>query len=148
MKQVIILMLLVAALSGGLLYAGGTVLAIGLGVLTLTTIILVAFALGGWWTARTMRLGAKLATEAASRNDQHDAVKIKALAQLTREAIKAKNQALPTEARYPALPPLPFESVEGTFTIAGLDEEETVEERSALAGQARPTATANDLGHF
>ena len=67
------------------------------------------------------------AIENQSRNDQYDAVRIKALSELTWEAIKANREELPApQAGYPALPP--FNAIDGTFTIAGLDETEGIEQ--------------------
>lgn len=118
MKQTIFLIVITTGFLAGLIYLGGAALAIGLGAISLTAVIFGAFALGSWWTAKVMAAGAKIAITSAGQNDAHDAMKIKALAGLTQEAIKAKN--LPP-ANYPILP---FNTVDGTFTIAGLDDTE------------------------
>lgn len=122
MKHIILIILLVSTFLGILFYVGGYTLMAGLGALALTTIIFAAFSLGVKWAHRLMSDGARLAIESASNNDKHDALKIQALADLTREAIKAKQESLSHPTGYPALPPL--NTVEGTFTIAGLEDEE------------------------
>lgn len=122
MKMWIIVLSFVGVILAVLAWFGGTPFFIGLGVVALTVIILVSFALGGYWTFTTMKEGARLAIESASRNDEHDATKIKALSELTREAIKAKNEAQANGGGYPALPPL--NAIDGSFTIAGLESEE------------------------
>ena len=89
----------------------------------LTSVIFLSFALGVKWAHKLMTDGAKLAIESASKNDEYDAVKVKALAELTREAIKAKHETLPApQTGYPALPPI--NAIDGTFTIAGLENED------------------------
>ncbi len=120
MKQTLITMSTFGLILATLFYFGGLVLMVGLWVICLTAIILLSFAIGSWWSRKLMADGAQIAIESASRNDQHDAEKIKALSDLTREAIKAKYDSLPAGNGYPALP---ASFVEGNFTIAGLDEE-------------------------
>lgn len=122
MKQTILIIFVLSIILATLFYVGGYALMVGLGALALTTIIFMAFALGVKWAHRLMTAGAKLAIESTSNNDKHDALKIQALAGLTREAIKAKQETLSRTTGYPALPPL--NTVEGTFTIAGLEDEE------------------------
>ncbi len=120
MKQSLITVFTFSLILATLFYFGGQVLIAGLGVIGLTTIILLSFAIGSNWTRKLIADGAQIAIESASRNDEHDATKIKALSDLTREAIKAKNESLAAGSGYPALP---ASFVEGNFTIAGLDEE-------------------------
>ena len=122
MKQTILIIFVLSVILAILFYLGGYVLMAGLGAIALTTIIFMAFALGVKWAHRLMTDGAKLAIESTSNNDKHDALKIQALADLTREAIKAKHESLSKTTGYPALPLL--NTVEGTFTIAGLEDEE------------------------
>ncbi len=123
----IIALVIVAVTLIGLAYIGGMAFFVGLGAVALTALILVA--VGAWWNRRAMLDGAQLAINSASKNDEHDASKIKALADLTREAIKARNQATasaptaPAVGGFPALPPFGGEVVETSFTIAGLEEE-------------------------
>jgi hypothetical protein len=126
MRQAILVMFLVSVLLAALWYFGGYALLAGLIAITLVIVIFGAFALGASWSRKLMGDGARLAIESSSRNDQFDAVKIKALAELTREAIKAKNEALPAPGGFPALPPFNYgqNTIDGAFTIAGLDEEQ------------------------
>ena len=108
-------------------YFGGYALLVGLGAIGLTVVIFMSFALGVKWSHKLMVTGAELAINSQAKNDEYDAVKIKALSELTREAIKAKQEALPApQAGYPALPP--FNAIDGTFTIAGLDKNEGIEQ--------------------
>jgi hypothetical protein len=69
-----------------------------------------------------IQVGAEIAIRSAGQNDAHDAIKIKALAALAQETMKARNQSPPPAAGYPALPP--FTAADGSFTIAGLESEE------------------------
>lgn len=108
-------------------YFGGYALLVGLGAIGLTAVIFASFAFGVKWSHKLMTDGARLAIDSQAKNDEYDAVKIKALSELTREAIKAKQEALPApQVGYPALPP--FNTIDGTFTIAGLDESEGIEQ--------------------
>lgn len=123
MKQTIITLFLLAALFAGLFYIGGYVLLAGLGAIGLTFLIVFAFAVGSQWTKRMIQTGAEIAIRSAGQNDAHDAIKIKALAGLAEETMKLKNQPLQLPAAgYPLLPP--FSAVDGTFTIAGLENED------------------------
>lgn len=106
-------------------YFGGYALLVGLGAIGLTAVIFASFALGVKWSHKLMVTGAKLAINSQAKNDEYDAIKIKALSELTREAIKAKREELPASQGYPALPP--FNAIDGTFTIAGLEETEEVQ---------------------
>ncbi len=126
-KPIIITTLLLTVILAGLFYAGGSVLAMGLGIIFATGIILASIALGSYWTRMLIADGAQIAIESASRNDEFDTRKIEALSNygkdVAKETIKAQNKSLPAGSGYPALPPPPS-FVEGrSFTIAGLDEE-------------------------
>ena len=126
MKQTIMVTLVTTTLLAGLFFLGGYYLLAGLGAVGLTTIIFLAFGLGAQWCRKLMTDGARLAIEAASRNDDHDARKIAALAKLTGEAIRIKteapaNNSYPLVTGYPALPPT---TTDGAFTIAGFDDNE------------------------
>ncbi len=121
MKQTIITVIALSLLLAILFYFGGVILMAGLGVIGLVAVILLSFAIGSSWTRKLIADGAKIAIESASRNDEHDATKIKALSELTRDAIKAKAEGLQANSGYPALPQ---SFVEGAFTIAGLESEE------------------------
>ena len=125
MKQQILTLFVLTLIFVTMFYFGGYVLMVGLGVIGLTTIIFISFAMGAKVSRLLMTEGARLAIESTSRNDEHDAAKIKALSDLTREAMKAKNSAWQTNDTYPALSP--FNTVDGTFTIAGLEDEEVDE---------------------
>jgi hypothetical protein len=122
MKQTVLTVCVLSIILATLFYLGGYILLTGLGALALTAIIFTAFALGARWANKLMTDGARLAIESTSNNDRHDAIKIQALAGLTREAIKAKNESLPPPSGYPALPPL--DAIEGDFSIAGIEDEE------------------------
>jgi hypothetical protein len=122
MKQTILFTMLLVTLVAGLFYLGGFWLAVGLATLATTGIIFAAFALGSFWTAKTMVAGAQIAIKSAGQNDAHDALKIKALAALAQETMKIRNQSPPPAVGYPALPP--FNAVDGSFTIAGLESED------------------------
>lgn len=128
MKQQLFTLLVLGILVSVLFYFGGYALLVGLGVIGLTAIIFGSFALGARWARSLMSEGARLAIESASRNDAHDAIKIKAMADLGRELVKARNQVLPAGDSYPALPPLSG-VVDGSFTIAGLEDEETTNQQ-------------------
>jgi hypothetical protein len=117
MKITIVLVLMLTFILATLFYLGGYVLLAGLGAIALTSLLILAFAIGSSWTRKLINDGARIAIEATSRNDQHDAQKITALAGLTREAIKAKMDSL---NGYPALPDI----VDGSFTITGLESED------------------------
>lgn len=73
------------------------------------------------WTLNAMKAGAQIAIDASNSNDRNDATKIKALADLTRETVKAHSKALPNSQGFPPLPPNSF--TKGNFTIDGLDED-------------------------
>ncbi len=135
MKQVIstfIIIFILAGIALGVWYAGGMALAIILGVLGLSAIILVAFTLGSRWSHKMIQEGARIAISSGAVNDQHDALKTKALAELVGHALKQfKHSAPPTGfPAMPSLPPIPDHRLmltdysEANFTIAGLEEED------------------------
>lgn len=113
---------------------GGTVVAVTLGVLTLTGLIFVAFTLGSLWTYKSIQAGANMAIQSSAVNDRYDAVKTKALADLVGEALKVSQKQKRT-----AIPPtaLPLFEVEDqpnqpllpafSFPIDGLDDENNPE---------------------
>ena len=72
------------------------------------------------WTLNAMKAGAQIAIDASNSNDRNDATKIKALADLTRETVKAHSKALPNGQGFPPLPPSSF--TEASFTIEGLED--------------------------
>ena len=125
MKQTILTVTTLSLVLAVLFYFGGIVLMAGLGVIGLVAVILLSFAIGSYWTKNLIMSGAQIAIESTSRNDEYDTRKIEALSNygkdVAKEAIKAKNKSLPAGSGYPALPP---SFVEGSFTIAGLDDEE------------------------
>ncbi len=123
-KPIVITTLLLAVILAVLFYFGGYVLMFGLSVLGLTAVILLSFAIGSYWTKNLIMSGAQIAIESTSRNDEYDTRKIEALSNygkdVAKEVIKVKNEGLPAGSGYPALPP---SFVEGSFTIAGLEDE-------------------------
>jgi len=135
MKHVISTFIIIFILTGialGVWYAGGVVLAIILGVLGLSAIMLAAFTLGSRWSRKMIQEGAQIAISSGAVNDQHDALKTKALAELVGHALKQfKHNAPPAGfPAMPSLPPIPDHPLmltdysEANFTIAGLDEED------------------------
>ena len=142
--QKVIIILVVAAIGVTWWQFGGTVLALVLGTIFLTSLLALAFFLGGRWTYKAMQDGARLAIQSSALNDQHDALKTKALAELVGQAFKLvkANQGTPASVGFPALPvieggkPLLAEgTLDADFTIAGLDDE--ADERPAT-----PASTA------
>jgi len=135
MKQgVLISAIISGSLIGLWLMIGSTGVAIGLAVITLTSIVFAAFALGSWWTRQTLMDGAQLANERATATDQYDAIKMKAITDLIREIIKLKSENLSPPHEFPALPLSKYQAVEGSFTIAGLDEIDDLDE-TAVANE-------------
>jgi hypothetical protein len=134
--QMILIILVLAAIGVTWWQFGGTVLAIILGTIGLTTLLAIAFLLGGRRTFKAIETGAKIAVQSSAVNDQHDALKTKALAELVGQAFKLvrANQRSPGAAGFPALPmmnvnvpgkPLLTDgTLEANFTIEGLDDEE------------------------
>jgi hypothetical protein len=135
MQKILIILVLVAI---GVTWwqFGGTVLAIILGTIGLTTLLAIAFILGGRWTFKAIETGARIAIQSSAVNDQHDALKTKALAELVGQAFKLvrANQRLPGAVGFPALPVMDVKvpdkpllsdgTLDADFTIAGLDDEE------------------------
>ena len=134
--QTILIMLVLVAIGVTWWQFGGTVLAIILGTIGLTALLAIAFLLGGRWTFKAIETGAKIAVQSSAVNDQHDALKTKALAELVGQAFKLvrANQRSSGTAGFPALPVmdvnvpgkplLPDGTLDADFTIAGLDDEE------------------------
>lgn len=87
-------------------------------------VILGLFSIGVWVgskrTKELIELGADIVLRGQQINDTWDARKMQALGQFGREVIKVKQDSLAAQ-QYPALPPA---WVDGTFTIAGLDDTE------------------------
>jgi hypothetical protein len=104
--QMILIILVLAAIGVTWWQFGGTVLAIILGTIGLTTLLAVAFLLGGRWTFKAIETGAKIAVQSSAVNDQHDALKTKALAELVGQAFKLvrAHQRSPGAVGFPALP--------------------------------------------
>ena len=134
--QAILIILVLAAIGVTWWQFGGTVLAIILGTIGLTALLAIAFLLGGRWTFKAIETGAKIAVQSSAVNDQHDALKTKALAELVGQAFKLvrANQRTSAAAGYPALPMLDVNvtgkplltdgTLDANFTIEGLDDED------------------------
>jgi hypothetical protein len=107
----------------GILYVaiGGTVLGITLAIIGSTGIVMGMFSLGVWYAHKSIQLGADLAIQAQSNNDQWDTVKTKALADFGSQMIKLKNQN--TNNGFPLLEQ-GNDTFDASFTISGIDEEE------------------------
>lgn len=127
MKRNIILVLLLVGVITGLVYVGGTVLAIGLSTIALTALIAVSFAVGARWAQHLITSGLEASARNASVTAQHEAVKVRATVELIREILKtAKTEQgqLPAPTGYPALPLLSPPTGEDNFKIIGLDDDE------------------------
>jgi hypothetical protein len=134
--QIVLIILVLAAIGVTWWQFGGTVLAIILGTIGLTALLAIAFLLGGRWTFKAIETGAKIAVQSSAVNDQHDALKTKALAELVGQAFKLvrANQRSSGAAGYPALPMLDVTvpdkplltdgTLDANFTIEGLDDED------------------------
>jgi hypothetical protein len=134
--QTILIILVLAAIGVTWWQFGGTVLAIILGTIGLTALLAITFLLGGRWTFKAIETGAKIAIQSSAVNDQHDAIKTKALAELVGQAFKLvrTNQRSPGAAGFPALPVMDVNvpgkpllsdgTLDADFTIAGLDDED------------------------
>jgi len=137
MLQTILIILVLVAIGVTWWQFGGTVLAIILGTIGLTALLAMAFVLGGRWTFKAIETGAKIAVQSNAVNDQHDALKTKALAELVGQAFKLvrANQRSSGAAGFPALPMLDVNgpggkplltdgTLDANFTIEGLDDED------------------------
>jgi hypothetical protein len=104
----------------GILYIaiGGTILGIVLAVIGSTGIVMGMFSLGVWYAHRSIQLGAKLAIEAQSSNDQWDTTKIQSLTNFGKEMLKLRDNS---SNGYPLLES--GEAFDTSFTISGIDEE-------------------------
>ena len=134
--QIILIILVLAAIGVTWWQFGSTVLAIILGTIGLTALLAIAFLLGGRWTFKAIETGARIAVQSSAVNDQHDALKTKALAELVGQAFKLvrANQRTSGAVGFPALPVmdvnvpgkplLPDGTLDADFTIAGLDDED------------------------
>ena len=122
MKQTSAILIFVSFILGVLWLAyGGLALAIALGMLVFLTCLLLAFGLGSWWSSQLMERGARIALQAQSNDDRRDMVQMRAMSGLVKEVLKVRNIAV-NDSQYPALP-IGEETVEGTFTVSGLEEE-------------------------
>lgn len=96
---VVFCIFVLVALFASFFYFGGPVLLIILGGLTLIVSHLGAYLMGEKRSEkraeRLIKTGAGIVTSAVSRNDQYDAVKIKAMSNLLQEAVKANGSRLP-----------------------------------------------------
>ena len=133
--QLVLIILVLAAIGVTWWQFGGTVLAIILGTIGLTTLLAMAFILGGRWTFKAIEAGAKIAVQSSAVNDQHDALKTKALAELVGQAFKlVRANQRSSGAGFPALPVLDVKvpgkplltdgTLDANFTIEGLDDED------------------------
>lgn len=105
--QKILLYLILVGTAAAWWQFGGAVLAISLGVIGLTALIFIAFTLGSLWTHKSMQTGANLVIQSTSKNDEHDAIKMRALAEVLNQALKfshTQQQKLQTSHQYPPLP--------------------------------------------
>ena len=92
MRKMMAILLLATALAAALLTArllgprGAIVaLAVAVGLVLFGALIVTPVLITAWWTRRTMQAGADIALKAQHTNDQWDARKMAALAQLLRE---------------------------------------------------------------
>lgn len=110
-----------AALSGIIavlwLTIGGSALIIVLSVSSIMLVIISAFSLGIWFSHKSIQLGAKLAIEAQSNNDQWDTAKMNGLAKFGESMLKLKGGNNNNE--YPLLED---SSLDGQFMITGIEE--------------------------
>lgn len=121
MKWIVILLTALTTILAVLyLIIGGMGLAIALGTIGLTAIIMTVFSLGIWYAHKSIQLGAKLAIEAQNVNDQWDSVKMKSLSSFGSEIFKlAKSQGV--DIGFP--PMLESDTIDASFTIQGIDED-------------------------
>jgi hypothetical protein len=134
--QTILIMLVLTAIGVTWWQFGGAVLAIILGTIGLTALLAIAFILGGRWTVKAIETGARIAVQSSAVNDQHDALKTKALADQFGQAFKLvrANQRSSMTTDFPALPVMDVKApdkpllsdgtLDADFTIAGLDDED------------------------
>lgn len=99
---------------------GGTILAIGLGTIAMTTLILAVFSVGIWYAHRSIQLGANLAIEAQNNNDKWDSIKMQSLTKFGGDMLKLKGQN--TDNGYPLLES-GNDAFDASFTIQGIDED-------------------------
>lgn len=100
------------------LTVGGHWLAIGLGAVSVTLLIVSVFTLGVWYAHKSIGLGAKLVIEAQTSNDQWDTAKIKSLTHFGTEMLKLKG-----DNNNGGYPPLLESGNDFNFTINGLEDE-------------------------
>jgi hypothetical protein len=124
MKWIAIVMAILA-MALAILYSivGGVVLAIMLGTTTVTTIILAIFSLGIWYAHTSIRLGARISSEAINNNDRWDSIKMQALAQYGSEIFKLKSQN--ADRGFPLLGS-GDDTFDASFTIQGADDEDEI----------------------
>ncbi len=97
---------------------GGMVLAITLATIGLTAIMVSIFSLGIWYAHQSIRLGAKLVTEAQNNNDHWDTVKMQSLTQFGGEMLKLKG----VDNKYPSLESGSSDNFNAPFTIQGISD--------------------------
>lgn len=109
----------------GVLYltVGGPLLAIVLGAISLTLLIISVFGLGIWYAHKSISLGAKLAIDAQANNDKWDTVKMQSLAQFGGEMLKLKGGVTETTNGYPPLLESGQDFNDFNLVITGLEEE-------------------------
>ena len=122
MKHTLMGLISASLLIGLLWYTfGGLALVVTMLSLVLITLLIGAFSLGSWWSSQLLERGANIALKAQTGDNRREASQINALAGLMKETLKlggGLNQAPP----YPSLP-FGEETVEASFTIAGLEDE-------------------------
>lgn len=122
MKYLMIGLILVNLLMGLLWYAfGGLVLAVILVTLILVALLIATFALGSWWSSKLMERGARIALQAQTSDDRRDSLQINALTGLVKETLRIRSNQN-NGLSYPSLP-FGEETVDASFTIAGLEDE-------------------------
>jgi uncharacterized membrane protein len=92
-------------------------------IAVVTILILLGVFFAGVYVARDMmQRGADIVLKGQQINDQWDTAKMKGLADFGKEIIRVKTDSVAASQQLPALPPLT--AIDGSFTIAGLDEVE------------------------
>ena len=123
MKWIAITLLTLTAILAILyLILGGYVLALALGTLALTVLIVAIFSLGIWYAHKSIQLGATLAIQAQAHNDRWDTAKTQALSRFGGDLLKLTKAQQP--ASWPPLLQAGNDSIDASFTIHGLGEGE------------------------
>jgi len=100
--QKIVLYLVIVGTAVAWWQFGGAVLAVTLAGVALTALIFAAFALGSIWTHKSMQTAANLIIQSTTKNDEHDAMKMRALADVLNQALKFSQR----QHQSPSYPPL------------------------------------------